>query len=77
MDMADRLKALIYCFYCRCCCFDRLIVEDRERLAQQKLETLLIEGLDSGKSIEATDSWWEQKRDRLIENVRQEQQYLE
>jgi antitoxin ParD1/3/4 len=53
---------------------DRLIVEDRERLAQEKLETLLVEGLDSGKPIEATDLWWEQKRDRLIETARQEQQ---
>jgi antitoxin ParD1/3/4 len=42
----------------------QLIVADRERLAQQKLESLLVEGLDSGDPLTATDLWWEEKRDR-------------
>lgn len=49
-----------------------LILQERERLAQQKLETLLIEGLESGE-FEVTDKWWEQKRTQLIEKARQQQ----
>jgi antitoxin ParD1/3/4 len=47
---------------------NHLILREKERVAQQeKIESLLLEGLDSGEPIEATDDWWEQKRDRLAE----------
>ncbi|GBO56195.1 hypothetical protein APA_4525 [Pseudanabaena sp. lw0831] len=39
--------------------------------SDQELEKLLIEGVDSldrGEGIEATDEWWEQERDRLVNN---------
>jgi hypothetical protein len=39
--------------------------------SDQELEALLIEGIDSlerGEGIVATDDWWEQERDRLINN---------
>jgi hypothetical protein len=39
--------------------------------SDQELEKLLIEGIDSlerGEGIVATDDWWEQERDRLINN---------
>ena len=39
--------------------------------SDRELENLLIEGVDSldrGEGIEATDEWWEQERDRLINN---------
>ena len=39
--------------------------------SDQELEKLLIEGVDSlerGEGIVATDDWWEQERDRLINN---------
>lgn len=50
----------------------QLIVREQERLAQQeRIESLLLEGLDSGDSIEATDDWWEQKRARLVERLQQ------
>jgi antitoxin ParD1/3/4 len=40
-----------------------IILREQERLAQQqRIESLLIEGLDSGNSIEATDDWWNSKR---------------
>lgn len=39
-----------------------LIFQEVERVQQARLETLLLEGLDSGESIEITDEWWEQKR---------------
>jgi hypothetical protein len=39
--------------------------------SDQELEKLLIEGIGSlerGEGIVATDDWWEQERDRLINN---------
>ena len=39
--------------------------------SDRELEKLLIEGVDSlerGEGIVATDNWWEQERDRLINN---------
>ena len=39
--------------------------------SDRELENLLIEGIDSlerGEGIVATDDWWEQERDRLINN---------
>ncbi len=40
-----------------------LILCEQERLEQKdRVESLLIEGLDSGAAIEVTDDWWSQKR---------------
>ena len=40
-----------------------IIVREQERLKQQqRVESLLIEGLDSGESVEMTDDWWNSKR---------------
>ncbi|MEO1506727.1 MAG: type II toxin-antitoxin system ParD family antitoxin [Cyanobacteria bacterium J06633_23] len=40
-----------------------LIVLEQARLAQQaQVDSLLVEGLDSGSPITVTNSWWEQKR---------------
>jgi len=39
--------------------------------SDQELENLLIEGIDSlerGEGIVTTEDWWEQERDRLINN---------
>ena len=44
-----------------------LLREDRKRNAQEKLEALLLEGLESGKPIEITPEYWERKRRQLIE----------
>ncbi|MBE9100077.1 ribbon-helix-helix domain-containing protein [Vacuolonema iberomarrocanum] len=46
----------------------QLIVWEQERMAQQeRIESLSLDGLNSGESIEATDSWWDQKRAGLVE----------
>uniref|UniRef100_UPI0030D6D21D ribbon-helix-helix domain-containing protein n=1 Tax=Calothrix sp. NIES-2098 TaxID=1954171 RepID=UPI0030D6D21D len=50
-----------------------LINQDQQRQAQENIEELLIEGLESGDSIEVTDEWWEQKRIYLINKPLQEQ----
>ena len=43
-----------------------LIREDQKRKSEEKLEALLLEGLE-GDPIEVTDAWWEEKRARLVE----------
>ncbi|MBW4657335.1 MAG: type II toxin-antitoxin system ParD family antitoxin [Drouetiella hepatica Uher 2000/2452] len=49
-----------------------LIVREQERLAEQRqVEALLLEGLESGSPIEATDDWWNRKRSQLIKRVHQ------
>ena len=46
-----------------------LIRRDQKRVAEERLEALLLEGLDSldaGKGIEITPEYWEKKRQDLI-----------
>lgn len=50
----------------------QLILQEQARIAQQgRIELLLLNGLDSGDSVEATDDWWEQKRTQLIKQFQQ------
>jgi antitoxin ParD1/3/4 len=44
-----------------------LLRDDQKRRAEEKLEALLLEGLNSGEPIEITPEYWEKKRARLIE----------
>jgi antitoxin ParD1/3/4 len=44
-----------------------LIREDLKRKELEKLEALLLEGLDSGPGVEATPEWWEQFRADLLQ----------
>ena len=48
----------------------QLISQDQKRKAQECLEELLIEGLESGQPMEVTDEWWEQKRTQLMDSLR-------
>ncbi len=48
----------------------QLLRQEAERVAQARLETLLLEGLDSGEPIEINDDWWQQKRLQLLERLR-------
>lgn len=43
-----------------------LLRQDQKQRAAEKLEALLLEGLDSGKPIEITPEYWERKRSQLI-----------
>lgn len=46
-----------------------LIVREQERLAQQnRVESLLIEGLNSGESIEVTEDWWSSNARKLLKS---------
>ncbi len=49
-----------------------LIRQAQKQAAQEKLDSLLLEGLESGKSIEVTDEWWQEKQERLIKLRRQQ-----
>lgn len=44
----------------------QLILREQKRLGQQsQVESLLVEGLDSGEPIAVTDDWWNTKRAAL------------
>jgi len=44
-----------------------LVLREQERLSQQaKVEALLVEGLESGESVEVTNEWWQQKQTMLF-----------
>jgi antitoxin ParD1/3/4 len=43
----------------------QLVREDQKRAAQERLEQLLLEGIDSGPSREMTDDDWEELRRRV------------
>lgn len=49
--------------------FRDLVRDDQKRLAQERLEALLIEGLESGAPIEVTDEYLQRKREELITRI--------
>jgi hypothetical protein len=44
---------------------ERIALDDQA--AEEELEALALEGLNSGESIEADERYWAEKRQRLIE----------
>ena len=42
-----------------------LIREDQKRRSQDRLDALLLEGLDSGEPIEATTEFWQDLKGRI------------
>jgi antitoxin ParD1/3/4 len=48
-----------------------LLRQDQKQRAEQKLEALLLEGLNSGDPIEITPEYWERKRAQLVERHKQ------
>ncbi|MGK7927322.1 MAG: type II toxin-antitoxin system ParD family antitoxin [Spirulina sp.] len=47
-----------------------LIQQEQAKIA--RVEALLLEGLDSGESIEVTENWWEAKRTQLSQKFSQQ-----
>lgn len=47
-----------------------LIRRDQQRQAEERLERLLLEGLESGAPIEVTPEYWEKKRQELLKRAR-------
>ena len=50
-----------------------LIQADQERKANDRLEVLLIEGLESGDPIPITPEYWQEKRRGLAQRLDQDQ----
>jgi antitoxin ParD1/3/4 len=48
-----------------------LIREDQKRKAQDQLEALLLEGLHSGKPVEANAAFWDDMRTKLLKRLEQ------
>ncbi len=46
-----------------------LIRADQKRNAVARIDTLLLEGLDSGKPVAVTPEYWEEKKRRLSERL--------
>lgn len=51
-----------------------LIQEDQKRKAQEELEALLIDGLESGEPIKATPEFWQDFRNQINERRNSETQ---
>lgn len=46
-----------------------LIRQEQEKEEQNRLESLLLEGLESGEPIEINEQWWENKRMKLLKRL--------
>ena len=46
-----------------------LIRADQKRKVEERIDTLLLEGLDSGQPIPVTAEYWEEKKRRLTERL--------
>ncbi len=46
-----------------------LIRTDQRRKAEERIDALLLEGLDSGPPIPVTPEYWEEKKRRLTERL--------
>ena len=49
--------------------FRDLVREDQNRRAQERLEALLLQGLESGEPIDVTDEYVQRKRAELITRI--------
>ena len=50
--------------------FRELLRGDQKRVAQARLEELLLEGLDSGEPVEVTPEYWKELRKRVRERAK-------
>jgi antitoxin ParD1/3/4 len=46
-----------------------LIRADQKRRAEERIDALLLEGLDSGQAIAVTSEYWEEKKRKLTERL--------
>lgn len=46
-----------------------LIRADQKRRAEERIDALLLEGLDSGETIAVTPDYWEEKKRKLAERL--------
>jgi antitoxin ParD1/3/4 len=48
----------------------QLIREDQKREAEEKLDALLLEGIQSGQPVPITPEYWESRKQRLVERAK-------
>ncbi len=48
-----------------------LIRADQKRKVEERIDALLLEGLDSGEPIPVTPEYWEEKKRKLTERIGQ------
>lgn len=53
--------------------FRSLVREDQKRAAEERLENLLLEGLESGPSIKADARFWDELREEAKRQVKKRQ----
>jgi antitoxin ParD1/3/4 len=46
-----------------------LVEQEQERQAKQKVNALLKSTLGKNRTVEATDEWWQQQRQQLIDSL--------
>ena len=51
--------------------FRQLIREAQQQLTREQIDAKLLEALESGRPIEVTDDYWEQKRQELAKRTKQ------
>ena len=49
--------------------FRELIRIDQKRKVEERIDALLLEGLDSGEPIPVTKEYWEEKKRKLTERL--------
>jgi antitoxin ParD1/3/4 len=47
----------------------QLVREDQKRAAKERLESLLMEGIESGPAVEITDEYWAEKKAKLLKLI--------
>lgn len=47
----------------------QLIIDDKKKATQERIEALLLEGLDSGEPIEVDDKYWANVKARLQQRI--------
>jgi antitoxin ParD1/3/4 len=51
----------------------QLVREDQHRAAKERLELLLMEGLESGQMVEVSEEFWAKKKAELLKRVEDQQ----
>jgi antitoxin ParD1/3/4 len=46
-----------------------LIRADQKRKTEERIDTLLLEGLESGQPVAVTDEYWDEKKRKLTERL--------
>ena len=56
--------------------FRQLIREAQQQLTREQIDAKLLEALESGRPIEVTDDYWEQKRQELAKRTKHNKNHL-